>query len=144
MDWQQGKTPQLVLTDADRLAIKKRASTGIMRTLVAQAVMLVAAVAGSWIVAGGYAALSALLGGLAYLLPNSLFALRLLLGVIGPVSTSPITFFVGEAFKLGSAVGILGLAVWLGQGWLVWPAMLIGLLCVLKGYVLLLVFRKLP
>src|SRR5690606_6838680 len=110
MDWQQGKTPQLVLTDADRLAIKKRASTGIMRTLVAQAVMLVAAVAWSWIVAGGYAALSALLGGRAYLLPSSLLALRWLLRVLGPVSRRPPTFVLGEAFKLGSAVGILGLA----------------------------------
>lgn len=106
--------------------------------------MLVLAVVGSALVAGRYAAISALLGGLAYLVPNSLFALRLLLGVMGPVQPSPFTFFIGEAFKLGTAVGIFGLAAWLGQGWLVWPAMLLGLLLVLKGYVLLLLFRKLP
>lgn len=53
-------------------------------------------------------------------------------------------FFWGEAFKLGTATLILGLAAWNGDGWLVWPALLLGLLCVLKGYVLLLAFRKLP
>lgn len=106
--------------------------------------MLLVAVLVSWLVSGAAAAVSALVGAAAYFVPNALFALRLLLGLLGPVKSSPLTFFVGEAFKLGSAILIMGLAAWLGQDWLVWPAMLFGLLCVLKGYVLLLVFRKLP
>lgn len=135
---------QLVLSDRDREALNLRASNGIVRTLVAQAVMLVVAILVSWLVSGGEAAVSALIGAAAYFVPNALFALRLLLGLLGPVKSSPLTFFVGEAFKLGSAVLIMGLAAWLGRGWLVWPAMLFGLVCVLKGYVLLLMFRKLP
>ncbi len=106
--------------------------------------MLVFAVAVSWLVAGGSAAASAFIGAAAYFVPNALFALRLLVGLLGPAQASPLTFFVGEAFKLGSAVLVLGMVAWLGSSWLVWPAMLFGLLCVLKGYVLLLMFRKLP
>lgn len=133
-----------MLSDRDREALNLRASNGIVRTLAAQAVMLVVAILVSWLVSGGEAAVSALIGAAAYFVPNALFALRLLLGLWGPVKSSPLTFFVGEAFKLGSAVLIIGMAAWLGQGWLVWPAMLFGLVCVLKGYVLLLMFRKLP
>lgn len=106
--------------------------------------MLVFAVVISWLVAGSGAAASALIGAAAYFVPNALFALRLLAGLLGPAKASPFTFFVGEAFKLGSAVLVLGAAAWLGGAWLVWPALLFGLLCVLKGYVLLLMLRKLP
>lgn len=135
---------RLVLTDRDRAAIKHRASSGILRTLAAQAAMAGVAVLISWLVSGGWAAVSALVGALAYFVPNALFALRLLLGLWGPVKSNPFTFFLGEALKLGSAVAVLALVGWQGQGWVVWPALLFGLLCVLKGYVLLLVFRKLP
>src|SRR3546814_4481588 len=100
--------PRLVLTDQDRAAITRRASSGIMRTLAAQAVMLGLAVLVSWLVAGGAAAVSAFIGAAAYFVPNALFALRLLLGLFGPLKASPLTFFVGEAFKLGSAVLVLG------------------------------------
>lgn len=134
----------LVLSDADRARINKRAGSGIIRALGAQAVMAGFAVVVSWLLAGNAAAISALAGAAAYFLPNALFALRLLVGLFGPVKSSPLTFFVGEAFKLGAAVLILGLLAWQGSSWLVWPAMLFGLVCVLKGYVLLLMFRKLP
>ena len=106
--------------------------------------MAVFAVVVSWLVAGHAAAASALVGAAAYFVPNALFALRLLLGIFGAAKTSPLTFFIGEAFKLSVAVAVLATAALMGKGWLVWPAMLFGLLCVLKGYVLLLVFRKLP
>lgn len=135
---------RVVLTEQQRVALRKRSGGGIAKALVAQAVMLVFSVAVSWLVAGTYAALSALVGGAAYFVPNALFALRLLMGLVGASEASPFTFFIGEAFKLGSAVVVLGLVAWQGQGWLVWPALLFGLLCVLKGYVLLLMFRKMP
>jgi ATP synthase protein I len=137
------ETP-LVLTEQERAAINRRATNGILRTLVAQAIMACVAVLVSGLVSGGAAAVSALVGALAYFLPNALFALRLLLGLLGPVKSNPFTFFIGEALKLGSAVAVLVLVAWLGRDWVVWPALLFGLLCVLKGYVLLLVFRKLP
>lgn len=135
---------RLSLTEHERAVIHLRASKGLVRALVAQAVMLGAAilVCGLW--SGSAAAWSALIGGAAYLVPNSLFAVRLLIGLWGPVASNPFTFFIGEAFKLGAAVLVLGLAGWLGKGWIVWPALLTGLVFVLKGYVLLLMFRKLP
>ncbi len=135
---------RLVLTDAERASIGRRASQGLVRALVAQAGMAVFAVVLSGLVAGVDAALSALVGAAAYFVPNALFAMRLLAGMFGPLKTGPMAFFWGEAFKLGTAVLILGLAAWKGEGWLVWPALLLGLLCVLKGYVLLLAFRKMP
>ncbi|CAM3594714.1 Putative ATP synthase F0, I subunit [Bordetella flabilis] len=83
------------------------------------------------------------MGAGAYLVPNTLFALRLLLDAHRPGQANPFTFFLGEAFKLGMTVLLLWLAVYLGGEHIVWPAMLIGLVCVLKGYVLLLVSGKL-
>lgn len=135
---------RLVLTDDERVIIARRASHGLVWTLCAQAVMALVAIVLSGLVAGSAAAVSALLGAAAYFVPNALFAMRLLLGVFGAVRPSPYAFFWGEAFKLGAAMAILGLAAWYGRGWLVWPALLFGLLCVLKGYVLLLAVRKLP
>lgn len=135
---------RLVLTEHERAAINRRAGSGILRTLAAQAIMATAAVLVSWWVSGGAAAVSALVGAAAYFVPNAFFALRLLLGIFGPVKSNPLTFFLGEALKLGSAVAVLVLVAWVGRDWVVWPALLFGLLCVLKGYVLLLAFRKLP
>lgn len=134
----------IVLTDAERARIGRRANQGLIRALVAQAGMAVFAVVLSGLVAGGNAALSAFVGAAAYLVPNALFAMRLLAGTFGPMKSGPMAFFWGEAFKLGAATFILGFAAWKGEAWLVWPALLLGLLCVLKGYVLLLAFRKLP
>lgn len=106
--------------------------------------MALVAIMISGLVGGKAAAVSAFVGAAAYFVPNALFAMRLLLGIFGAVRPSPFAFFWGEAFKLGGALAILALAVWLGGDRLVWPALLFGLFGVLKGYVLLLVFRKLP
>lgn len=137
-------TEPIKLTAEQQVALRKRSGNGIVRALVAQAAMLVISVVVSGVVAGFHAGVSSFVGGMAYFLPNALFALRLLLGLFGQVQASPVTFFLGEAFKLGSAVIILGLVAWYGKGWLVWPALLFGLLSVLKGYVLLLMFRRMP
>jgi len=137
-------TGQLVLTDEDRIVITRRAGYGLVWALTAQACVAVLAIVVSGLVAGGAAAVSALIGAAAYFVPNALFAMRLLLGVFGAVRPSPYAFFWGEAFKLAGAAAILGVAVWYSRDWLVWPALLFGLLGVLKGYVLLLMLRKLP
>src|SRR3546814_7598234 len=80
---------QLVLSDRDRAALNRRASSGIVRTLAAQAIMLVLAVLVCWLVSGSEAAVSALIGAAAYFVPNALFALRLLLGLLGAAKSSP-------------------------------------------------------
>jgi ATP synthase protein I len=134
---------ELVLGAEERAALKARTSRGLIRVVVAQGVMAVLATVIAWVVAGAAAGLSALVGAGAYLVPNTLFALRLLLDAHRPGQANPFTFFLGEAFKLGMTVLLLWLAVYLGGERIVWPAMLIGLVCVLKGYVLLLVSGKL-
>lgn len=134
----------LVLSEADRATLKFKAGRGLIRVLVAQAVMGLAAALISWLVAGIGAGASALIGAGAYFVPNALFAMRLLLGLLASKPASPVAFFMGEIIKLGSAVVLLALAVHFWQSWLVWPALLFGLVCVLKGYVLLMLFRKLP
>jgi len=78
---------------------------------------------------------SALAGGLAYYLPNLLFALRLMLGLAAARPLSPFGFLLGELGKVGAAVALLVLVGYTWRAWLVWPAVLFGLVCVLKGYV---------
>lgn len=134
----------LVLSAEQKAAMAQKASSGIVHALCAQALMGVVAVTLAFLVSGVNAAASALLGAAAYFVPNALFALRLLLGLFGGGSASPMAFFWGEAFKLTAALLILGLAATTNTGWLSWPALLFGLVCVLKGYVLLLALRKLP
>lgn len=131
------------LSAQDRAALNARAGKGLMGTVMAQGALALLASIVAWAVAGPAAGLSALAGAGAYLIPNTLFALRLLLAVFRPGGASPYTFLLGEILKIGMAVALLWLTVHVGGDRLVWPAMLVGLFCVLKGYVLLLMFRRL-
>lgn len=133
----------LVLTDADRSALDARACREILLVLAAQAVMGLAAATIAGIFAGAAAGLSALLGAGAYLVPNALFALRLLVNVAKSTQGNPFAFLFGELIKLFATALLLGLLSWLAREWLVWPAVLLGLILTLKGYLLLLSFRKL-
>ena len=135
---------KLVLSDADRATLKFKAERGLVRVLAAQAVMALVAALVSWIIAGGTAGASALIGAGAYFVPNAFFAVRLLLRLKASKPASPIAFLTGQFIKLGATAVLLALAVQWWRDWLVWPAMLFGLVCVMKGYVLLMMFRKLP
>jgi len=96
---------------------------------------VVALVSGA--VAGLAGLVSALIGALAYLLPNAIFAVRLLLGLASAGQASVLTFFIGELAKLALVVVVLMSAGWLAGSWLVWPALLLGLGAVVMGYALL-------
>ncbi|WP_082853078.1 ATP synthase subunit I [Bordetella ansorpii] len=133
----------LVLTDADRTALNARACREILLVLAAQAAMGLAAATIAGIFAGAAAGLSALLGAVAYLVPNALFALRLLVGVARSARSNPFAFLFGELIKLFATALLLGLLSWLAREWLVWPAVLLGLILTLKGYLPLLLLRKL-
>lgn len=138
------ETKPIVLTPEQRQRMAHRSSLGIIHILSAQAVLaFVATLLSAWI-GGINAAGSALIGAGAYFIPNSVFAVRLLLGLMGGSHARATSFFWGEAFKLSTATAILGLAVWQFHDWLVWPALLFGLIAVLKGYVVLLALGKLP
>lgn len=132
-----------VLTDADRAALDAQACRGLLRVLAAQGAMGLAAAAIAGIIAGAAAGWSALAGAGAYFVPNALFALRLLVNVLKSGQASPVTFFLGEMVKLLMTALLLWLLAYVAQDWLVWPAVLLGLAFTLKGYLLLLMFRKL-
>lgn len=133
----------LVITDADRTALNARACREILLVLAAQAALGLAAATIAGIFAGAAAGLSALLGAGAYWLPNALFALRLLVNVVKSVRSNPFAFLYGELAKLFMTALLLWLLARVAQGWLVWPAVLLGLILTLKGYLLLLALRKL-
>ena len=138
-----GTAGGVTLTDDERARIDARAGRGLVRAVAAQGLMGLLAALAAWAVAGAAAGWSALAGAGAYFLPNALFALRLFLAGRRPDRAHPFTFLFGEAFKLAATVLLLWLAVRVGGEAIVWPALLAGLVCVLKGYVLLLMFRRL-
>lgn len=80
------------------------------------------------LVAGINGGISALTGGLAYLVPNMLFMLRL--GLQGGRS-SVVLFVVGELLKVAGTIGILVVAIQLLQ--VHWVCLLIGLVAALKA-----------
>ncbi|GAB2180966.1 hypothetical protein DLREEDagrD3_11890 [Denitratisoma sp. agr-D3] len=90
--------------------------------------MVVAAVAGGWI--GAQGAISALIGGASYLIPNLLFVLRLKIAAASG-RASAVTFFAGEFFKVAATIGILIVAQKFYD--VHWLALLVGLFAALKA-----------
>jgi len=126
-----------------RMPLFSRVTHDVLRILAAQAAMGLFAALVCGAVAGIAGLASAAIGAAAYLLPNAVFAMRLLLGLAGTGQASALTFFVGQLVKTGLTVTGLMLAAWLARDWLVWPALLFGLCCTLMGYALLPLFSRL-
>ncbi len=100
------------------------------KTLALQmaATLVVAGLAGLWV--GTRGAVSAAIGGAAYLLPNLLFVVRLRSATLrGQASAA--TFFVGELVKIVATIAVLAAA----QRWydVHWLALLVGLFAALKA-----------
>ena len=131
------------LTAEEHARVNAQAIGGLLKAVLAQGAMAVAAAVVAWIVGGTAAAGSELAGAGAYFLPNTLFAIRLMVGLMSGRMASPVTFFLGEMLKLAATVFLLWILSRYAQQWLVWPAVLWGLILTLKGYFLLLMFRKL-
>lgn len=89
-------------------------------------VVAVAAIAAGWVGARG--AISALIGGFAYILPNLLFVLRLSLA---GRRANVMTFFAGEMFKIAATIGILAAATRVYPAH--WICVLIGLFAAVKA-----------
>jgi ATP synthase protein I len=100
--------------------------------------VIVSLVAG--LLGGSHAAISALLGGAACFIPNGLFALKLAAAAKRPQGTSPAVFLIGEFVKVVSTLVLLALIVAAYKN-LVWLAMLVSIIAVLKSYVLALLVR---
>lgn len=102
------------------------------------ATLVVALVA--WPLGGAPAALSALLGGAACVVPNALFALRLTMSAGRAQGAGVAEFFVGEFIKIGSTVVLLALIAWLWKD-VVWLALIVSVIAALKGYLIALLIR---
>ena len=102
------------------------------------ATIITAAIA--YIFVGARGALSAALGGMACFFPNLLFALRLYWVARTPGASQPMAFFVGEAVKVASMVGILA-AIPVFYSDVHWLALLAGLFVAFKAN-LLAIFLK--
>lgn len=92
------------------------------------AVLVIAAVAGGWI--GAQGAISVLIGGASYLVPNLLFVLRLKIAAASGRANA-MTFFAGEFFKVAATIGILVAAHKFYD--VHWLALLVGLFAALKA-----------
>jgi ATP synthase protein I len=94
----------------------------------------------SALVGGAPAAISALLGGAACFIPNGLFALKLAAAARRPQGTDAGVFLIGEFVKVVSTIVLLALVVATYKN-LVWLAMLVSIIAVLKSYVLVLLIK---
>ncbi len=132
----------VVLTEADLVLIDARARKDLKRVVFAQALSAIVVALFAWLVGGIDAGWSALAGSGAYLIPNSLFAMRLFLATFRPGGSSALLFLVGEFIKVCAAVGLLWLLAHVGAERVVWLAVIAGLIAALKGYILVLMFGK--
>jgi ATP synthase protein I len=94
----------------------------------------------SALIGGAPAAISALLGGAACFIPNGLFALKLAAAARRPQGTDAGVFLIGEFVKVVSTIVLLALIVATYKD-LVWLAMLVSIIAVLKSYVLALLIK---
>ena len=88
---------------------------------------LIAWVFNDWAVAKFF-----ILGGMAAVVPNSLFALRLSKHQSKPAESYPVVFFLGALIKIVLTVGLLGLVV-KTQSDIRWLPLLLGLIVGLKA-----------
>lgn len=133
---------KLVLTDEDLAQINGRARIELAQVVFAQGLMATVVALLAWLIGGFDAGWSALAGSAAYFVPNVLFALRLFLATYRPGGSSALLFLVGEFLKVGAAIGLLWLLAHVGGERVVWLAVIAGLIAVLKGYMLVLMFGK--
>jgi len=84
-------------------------------------------------VAGTRGAISASLGGIACILPNALFALRLrAVAKRAGAGSHVANFFVGEFIKVAATIGLLAVAIRLYPD-MHWPGLLLGMAVALQA-----------
>ena len=111
----------------------------MVKTVQLQAAMTVTVALLAAVVGGFHAALSAMLGGLACLVPSGLFALRLALETRRSGGATVHGFFVGEFVKLAVTVLML-FAIANFYRDLNWLALIVGFIAALKSYLLIFLF----
>jgi ATP synthase protein I len=109
----------------------------MLRVILLQLASTVVAGLIAGLLGGMPALLSAMLGGMCCVVPNSLFALRLFANAQKAGDANPMSFFIGEFIKITLTVALLGAIAWLYHG-LNWLALLAGFIVALKSYIILL------
>ena len=129
-------------TESERAAQRKAAIRGLFNAVAVQMAVSIAVALVALVVAGAGAGVSALIGAAVYAIPNALFAFRLIVSVNKPGGANPVTFFLGEFFKIAFAGLLIVAAASVGHEVLVWPAFLAGLIFALKSQWLALAFGR--
>ena len=109
------------------------------KTIILQAALVLVGTAVAAMFFGMRSAWSLLIGGLAYLVPNLLFVVRLTVAATGGRARAG-SFFAGEFFKIAATLAIL-IGAQLTIPGLQWPALLIGLFLALKANLLALLLK---
>ena len=112
------------------------ANAVILQTVMTAIVAALAAMFG-----GRHAALSASIGGLACVIPNALFALRLFAESRRPGGATVHGFLIGEFAKLAATIVILFVAARVYRQ-LDWLALIVSLIAVSQGYVWMFVLNR--
>lgn len=133
---------KLEITAADLERINQRSRLELVQIVKAQALLGLVVASLAWLIAGADAGLSALAGAGTYFVPNAIFALRLYVATFRPGGSGPFLFLIGEMLKIGAAVGLLWVVARVGGDRVQWLAVLVGLIAVLKGYILMLMFGR--
>ena len=132
-DEAQAQVEPLRLTEAERAVLRQQAVRDLLYAIIIQVFVSVLIALLAWGVSGSAAAGSALAGALACVIPNALFAFRLMLSVHKPGGANPATFLIGEFLKIAVAAMLIVLAAKVCREWLVWPAFIAGLIGALKS-----------
>lgn len=130
------------LSPEERIRMNAQAAKGLLHILVAQLILLVVVTLLTWLLAGLMPMVSAFVGGMAYLLPSALVIMQMLMRLYAGTNASASSLFIAEGIKIGGTIALLVFLVKSAGEFIVWPALLVGLISVMKGYVLLLLFKK--
>ena len=125
MDYEQIEAVKL--TPEQRRRMSAVAVQGLLNLVIAQGLILLLVSLLALIFAGKWSALSAVAGGMTYLIPTSMFVLHLVIRLLSERDATAVTFFVGEAVKIGVAMILMLLVVKVFGSNLVWPACYDGL-----------------
>lgn len=130
------------LSPEERLRMNAQAAKGLVQILIAQLAMLMAVTVLTGLVSGKWSMLSVFAGGMAYFVPTAIAAAQMLMRLYANADASVGGLFVAEGIKIAGTIAILVLLAKFAAGYIVWPALLLGLISVMKAYLLLLMFRK--
>ena len=130
------------LSPEQRIRMNAGAAKGLAQIIMSQFAILVVVTLLAGLIGGFDSLWSAFAGGMVYLIPSALIVMLMIMRLYAVDNASVASFFIGEAVKIGGSIVLMGLLVKFAGDAIVWPALLIGLVAVLKAYVLLIIFKK--